>query len=58
VRGFETRNIMGVKIRFKKSILNDKIVNIMPEFEDLKALAKRRGISLKEAFQLICSNGK
>ena len=39
------------EIRVKIGKKDGKIINIAPEYEDCKKIAKKRGISLKEVFQ-------
>ncbi|MDK2822779.1 MAG: pyridinium-3,5-bisthiocarboxylic acid mononucleotide nickel chelatase [Clostridia bacterium] len=41
------------KVKVKLGKYNGKIVNIKPEYEDCKAIAKREGIPLKEVWQKV-----
>ncbi len=47
-----TKKIGGIDVRFKLSYLNDRIINEVPEYEDVKKLAERKRLTLKEAFRM------
>lgn len=48
-----TKKIAGIDIHFKLSYLNDRIINEMPEYEDVKKLAKQKKLTLKDAFRMV-----
>jgi uncharacterized protein (TIGR00299 family) protein len=48
-----TKRVAGIDVRFKLSYLNDRIINEMPEYEDVKKLARQKNITLKDAFRMV-----
>ncbi len=48
-----TKRVKGVEVRFKLSYLNGRIINEMPEYEDVKRLAREKNLTLKEAYRLV-----
>ncbi|HEY4715479.1 MAG TPA: LarC family nickel insertion protein, partial [bacterium] len=51
-RKLRTERIGGVPIRFKIAKLGNRKMNEMPEYDDLKNLAVKKDISLKEAYNI------
>jgi hypothetical protein len=45
-RDFSIVNISGSEVRVKKGYLNGKLVKAHPEYEDVKAVAKKTGNSI------------
>jgi len=50
----------GVKVRLKLGILDGRVVKLKPEFEDVRRLAKAKGVPLASAYQLaiVGANGQ
>jgi hypothetical protein len=44
--------VYGEPIRIKVGLLNERIVQIAPEYEDCKLVAKTSGLPLKEIYDL------
>jgi len=51
VRRFETITLEGRPIRIKTAILDGRPINIQPEYEDCLALAKTKGLPLKDVLR-------
>jgi len=54
-REIEEIVVEGERVKMKIAFLNGKIVNVLPEFDTCKKLAKKLKISVKKAYQMILS---
>ncbi len=52
-RKFDTISIDGIQIKIKKALLNGEVIKQKPEYEHCVLLAKKKSISLSEAYKLI-----
>lgn len=50
-RRFETARVLDGEVRIKTGYLNDELVNIQPEFEDCREIARRTKTPLKEVIR-------
>lgn len=52
-RKIVTRKISGVDVRFKHSYFEGREVNAVPEYEDVKKLAAKKKVTLKDAYKML-----
>ena len=54
-RGFKTIKLFDEDVKIKIGKIDDEIISQKPEFEDLKMIAKKYGIPLKDLYKIIFS---
>jgi hypothetical protein len=50
-RSIETINVLGEPVRIKTGSLGGRILNAQPEYEDALAVARKKGLPLKDVLR-------